>query len=113
MVLLWHNSPQPTQVELMKGEFHETLCIEKGVVPSCRFAEWTVRWTSRVLWMVVVSQSSEKSSWQENREVPCREQHTIAQVSPKSHQPLLLLFTTIIIALSVKSKIGILKIKLR
>ena len=28
-------------------------------------AEWTVRWTSRVLWMAVVSQSSENSSRQE------------------------------------------------
>ena len=26
------------------------LGIEQGVVLSCRFAEWTVRWTSRVLW---------------------------------------------------------------
>ena len=56
---------------------------------SCRFAEWTVRWTSRVLWVAVVSQSSENSSRQENRELPCWEQHTIPQVSPKSHQPLL------------------------
>ena len=37
----------------------ETLCIEQGVVLSGRFAEWKVRWTSRVLWMAVVSQSSE------------------------------------------------------
>ena len=29
---------------------------------SCRFAESKVRWTSRVLWMAVVSQSSVKSS---------------------------------------------------
>ena len=42
------------------GEFPETLCIEQGVVLSCRFAESKVRWTSRVLWMAVVSQSSVK-----------------------------------------------------
>ena len=42
----------------MRGEFPETLCIEQGVVLSCRFAESKVRWTSRVLWMAVVSQSS-------------------------------------------------------
>ena len=36
------------------------LCIEQGVVLSCRFAESKVRWTSRVLWMAVVSQSSVK-----------------------------------------------------
>ena len=45
----------------MRGEFPETLCIEQGVVLSCWFAEWKVRWTSRVLWMAVVSQSSVKS----------------------------------------------------
>ena len=73
---------------LMRGEFPETLCIEQGVVLSCRFAEWTVRWTSRVLWMAVGSQSSENSSRQENRELPCRKQHT-PLLSPKSHQPLL------------------------
>ena len=58
--------------------------IEQGVVSSCRFAEWTVRWTSRVLWMAVVSQSSENSSRQENRELKCREQHTLPLLSPKS-----------------------------
>ena len=60
MVLFMHNLPQPTQ--LMRGEFPETLCIEQGVVISCRFAESKVRWTSRVLWMAVVSQLSVKSS---------------------------------------------------
>ena len=52
--------PQPTQAQLMRGEFPETLCIEQGVVLSCRFAESKVRWTFRVLWMAVVSQSSVK-----------------------------------------------------
>ena len=51
-----------TQAQLMRGEFPETLCIEQGVVLSCRFAESKVRWTSRVLWMAVVSQSSVKLS---------------------------------------------------
>ena len=60
MVLYRHNLPQPTQAQLMRGEFPETLCIEQGVVLSCRFAESKVRWTSRVLWMAVVSQSSVK-----------------------------------------------------
>ena len=46
----------------MRGEFPETLCIQQGVVLSCRFAESKVRWTSRVLWIAVVSQSSVKSS---------------------------------------------------
>ena len=45
----------------MRCEFPEALCIEQGVVLSCRFAESTVRWTSRVLWMAVVSQSIEVS----------------------------------------------------
>ena len=58
MVLFRHNLPQPTQAQLMRGEFPETLCFEQGVVLSCRFAESKVRWTSRVLWMAVVSQSS-------------------------------------------------------
>ena len=40
MVLFRHNRPQPTQVQAMRGEFPETLCIEQGVVLSCRFAEW-------------------------------------------------------------------------
>ena len=62
MVLFRHNLPQPTQAQLMRGEFPETLCIEQGVVLSCRFAESKVRWTSRVLWMAVVSQSSVKKS---------------------------------------------------
>ena len=79
MVLFRHNLPQPTQAQLMRGEFPETLYIEQGVVLSCRFAEWTGRWTSRVLWMAVVSQSSENSSRQEKRELPCREQCTIPQ----------------------------------
>ena len=81
MVLFRHNLPQPTQAQLMRGEFPETLNIEQGVVLSCRFAEWTVRWTSRVLWMAVVSESSENSSRQENRELPCREQHILTQIS--------------------------------
>ena len=53
MVLFRHNLPQPTQAQLMRGEFPETLCIEQGVVLSCRFAESKVRWISRVLWMAV------------------------------------------------------------
>ena len=65
MVLLRHNLPQSTQ--LMMGEFPETLSFEQGVMLSCKLAEWMVRWTPGVLWMVVVSQSSENSSWQENR----------------------------------------------
>ena len=79
MVLFRHNLPQPTQAQLMGGECPETLCIELVVVLSCRFAEWTVRWTFRVLWMAVESQSSENSSRQENRELPCRVQHTLPQ----------------------------------
>ena len=59
-VLFRHNLPQPTQAQLMRGEFPETLCIEQGVVLSCRFAESKVLWASRVLWMAVVSQSSVK-----------------------------------------------------
>ena len=89
VVLFRHNLPQPTQAQLMRGEFPETLCIEQGVVLSCRFAEWTVRWTSCVLSMAVVSQKSENSSRQENRELPSWEQHTLPLLSPKSHQPLL------------------------
>ena len=77
MVLFRHNLPQPTQAQLMRGEFPETLRIEQGVVRSCRFAEWKVRWTSRVLWMAVVSQSSENLIQQEKRELSRREQHTI------------------------------------
>ena len=88
MVLFRHNLPQPTQAQLMRGEFAENLCIEQGVVLSRRFAESKVRWTYHVLWMAVVSQSNENSSRQEKRELPRREQHTIPQVSPKSHQPL-------------------------
>ena len=65
MELFRHNLPQPTQAQLRRGEFPETLCIEQGVVLSCRSAEWKVRWASRVLWMAVVSQSSENSSWQQ------------------------------------------------
>ena len=55
-------APQPTQGQLMTGEFPETLCIEQGVLLSCRFAESKARWASRVLWMAVVSQSSVKES---------------------------------------------------
>ena len=71
MVLFRHNLPQPTQAQLMRGEFPETLCIEQGVVLSCRFAESKVLWTSRVLWMAVASQSSVKKS---RRELQCGEQ---------------------------------------
>ena len=60
MVLFRQNPPQPTQAQLMRGEFPEALCIEQGVVLSCRFAEWKVRRAPRVLWMAVVSQSSVK-----------------------------------------------------
>ena len=60
MVLFRHNLPQPTQAQLMRGEFPETTCIEQGVVLSCRFAEWKVRRAPRVLRMAVVSQSSVK-----------------------------------------------------
>ena len=61
MVLFRHNLPQPTQAQLTRGEFPETLCIEQGVVLSCRFAEWNrVRRAPRVLRMAVVSQSSVK-----------------------------------------------------
>ena len=60
MVVFRHNLPQPTQAQLMRGEFPETLCIEQGVVLSCRFAEWKVRRASHVLRMAVVSQSSVK-----------------------------------------------------
>ena len=57
MVLFRHNIPQPTQSQLMRGEFPETLCIEQEVVLSCRFAELKVRRAPRVLRMAVVSQS--------------------------------------------------------
>ena len=60
MVLFRHNLPQPTQAQLMRGEFPEPLCIKQGVVLSCRFAVWKVRRAPRVLRMVVVSQSSVK-----------------------------------------------------
>ena len=60
MVLFRHNLPQPTQAQLIRGEFPETPCIEQGVVLSCRFAEWKVRRAPRVLRMAVVSQSSVK-----------------------------------------------------
>ena len=43
-----------------EGEFPETLCIEQGVVLSCRFAESKVRRAPCVLWMAVASQSSVK-----------------------------------------------------
>ena len=42
----------------MRGEFLDTLCIEQGVVLSCRFAEWKVRRPPRVLRIAVASQSS-------------------------------------------------------
>ena len=60
MVLFRHNLPQPTQAQLMRGEFPETLCIEQGVVLSFRFAERKVRRAPGVLRMAVVSQSSVK-----------------------------------------------------
>ena len=60
MVLFRHNLPQPTQAQLMRGEFPETLCIEQGVVLSCRFVEWKVRRAPHVLRMAVLSQSSVK-----------------------------------------------------
>ena len=44
----------------MRGELPETLCIEQGVVLSCRFAERKVRRAPHVLRMAVVSQSSVK-----------------------------------------------------
>ena len=60
MVPFRHNLPQPTQAQLMRGEFPETLCIEQGVVLSRRFAEWEERSAARVLRTAVVSQSSVK-----------------------------------------------------
>ena len=60
MVLFRHNLPQPTQAQLMRGEFPKTLCIEQGVVLSFRFAERKVRRAPGVLRMAVVSQSSVK-----------------------------------------------------
>ena len=60
MVLFRHNLPQPTQAQLMRGEFPETLCIEQGVVLSFRFAERKVRRAPGVLRVAVVSQSSVK-----------------------------------------------------
>ena len=53
-----HNLPQPTQAEVMTGEFPATLWFEQGVVLACMFAESKVQWTSRVLWMAVMSQWS-------------------------------------------------------
>ena len=37
--------------------------------------------------IAIVIQSSANSSRQENRELPCMEQHTFPQISPKSHHP--------------------------
>ena len=54
VVLFRHNIAQPAQAQLIRGE--------QGVVLSCRLAESKVRWTSHVLWMAVVSESSVKSS---------------------------------------------------
>ena len=51
---------KPTQAQLMRGEFPETLCIEQGVVLSFRFAKRKVRRAPRVLRMAVVSQSNVK-----------------------------------------------------
>ena len=44
----------------MRDEFPETLCIEQGVVLSCRFAQWKVRRAPGVARMAGVSQSSVK-----------------------------------------------------
>ena len=60
MVPFRHNFPQPTQAQLMSGEFPKTLCIEQGVVLSRRFAQWKVRSAPLVLRMAVVRQSSVK-----------------------------------------------------
>ena len=60
MVPFRHNFPQPTQAQLMRGKFPETLCIEQGVVLSCRSPQWKVRSAPRVLRTAVVSQSSVK-----------------------------------------------------
>ena len=60
MVFFSQNRPESTQAQLMRGEFPETLCIEQGVVLSCKFAEWKVRRAPRVLRMAVVSQPSVK-----------------------------------------------------
>ena len=61
MVLFRHNLPQPTQAQRMRGEFPETLCIEQGVVLSCRFKCRVEGATcSSCARMAVVSQSSVK-----------------------------------------------------
>ena len=51
-------------IELSTGQTCKKapLPAQQGVVLSCRFAKSKVRWTSSVLWMAVVSQSSVKSS---------------------------------------------------
>ena len=59
-MLFRHNLPQPSQAQLMRGEFPATLCIEQGVVLSCGFAERKMRRAPRALRMAVVSQSSVK-----------------------------------------------------
>ena len=69
--------------KLMRGEFPETLCIEQGVVLSCRFAEWKVRSAPRVLRMavgpgVICLKLCRKCFWEilvnlaENAPKPCR-----------------------------------------
>ena len=87
MVVFRHNLPQPTQAQLMRGEFPETLCIEQGVVLSCRFAESKVQWISRVLWMAVASQSSVKSSRRNSASTSVGANSFLKKSSPKS-QPL-------------------------
>ena len=59
VVLFRHNLPQPTQAQLMRGAPKHCV-LSRGVVLSCRFAEWKVRRAPRVLRMAVVSQSSVK-----------------------------------------------------
>ena len=59
MVLFKHNLLRPTEAQLMRGVFRETLLrIEQGVMLSCSFAEWKVRRAPCVLRIAVVSQSS-------------------------------------------------------
>ena len=61
VVLFRHNLSQPTQAQLMRREFPETLCSEQGVVLSCRPSESKVRWTSACSgWQSCVSQVSSR-----------------------------------------------------
>ena len=43
------SSSASSQTQLRRGEYPKTLCIEQGVVLSCRFAESKARWPSGVL----------------------------------------------------------------